>query len=903
MADYSGTFYLVNGYRADVSNWQMPSVPIYRLYNDTVATPYHYWTRDHGEYIRLGSVWKKEGIAFWTGSASNMPLYRLYNPYSYTHMYTTDKTEYDNLVKQGWQGEGVAFNVDAIGDWPVYRLYNKYSGEHMFTASTSERASLLNIGWTDEGEGFKCFGLPALDVTVDNWSGDLTARSGLFGYKDAQLFRLQKGDNDHYSLVSAYSNLAIGSMGNGQVGELRGAIDDRSQWSLEWISNATVDSKTVNVMRLVNASTGQALALGENEIGSAATLETSSDAWDQRWAMVPWQLFQNRGLYELRLTANTNLALDVNQLLTVDGTNVMVHPANGGNNQKFYLHDNGNGWSLRDISSGKMVDVAADNQSTGANVQIWSDNGSRAQRWRATQHGTTWVNGTQCAVVSLGAANATDHLMQAEANAFDANVTLGDAVTTTLNSWALLPTWATDDNVPVPSPPCLSTAVGRHEDGDRAYQDRFYPSWSCTDAWMSGANSYDFWWRIRYIGTYQQSYGSWGPWHEATSEFVSQDNVTWYAPGIDCSFDTTQYKACQVEMWVRVQGTEGAERVYGRFATSVRQSVVVPTVTISDTAGWSLEGLRIGYKSSYRGGTTYIYVTRIVDNDTGLTVFSGDASGSSGAWDDDGSVAAELSNWRVVGHNVTVYYQIGTELVSRWTWREWSATTKVSNNTGNKDIGRVTTEMGKGRTLVIRGVNLGTVKCYLTSVEGDDVQVVHASTNGGIATFVAEPPFVKCGYWLSYVTFSDGGDDWAVRTVNVGELDLNPCHAFDWTALDGSRHHLLLEVRKDKKLSEEHKIDPDYSEVQLQGRRNHTFRFSGSRAHQMDIEGAFVGEDTETPSDGINVMSTLNGFEMASHVHYRAPSGWDYDVAILSVQWEIMDEFTTVQVSMKEEST
>lgn len=120
--DYSGTYYLVNGYRQDAKNWAVPSKPVYRLYCDIQGEGFHYWTTDHGEYVRLGSAWHKEGIGFWTSSSADTPVYRLYNPNSSQHMYTTNKGEYDSVVAAGWRGEGVQFRVDSKGDWPVYRV-------------------------------------------------------------------------------------------------------------------------------------------------------------------------------------------------------------------------------------------------------------------------------------------------------------------------------------------------------------------------------------------------------------------------------------------------------------------------------------------------------------------------------------------------------------------------------------------------------------------------------------------------------------------------------------------------------------------------------------------------------------------------------------------------------------
>lgn len=903
MADYSGTYYLVNGYRSDTGKWAMPSTPVYRLYNDTVSTPYHYLTTDHGEYVRLGGTWAKEGVAFWTSASASTPVYRLYNQWTYMHMYTTSKSEYDGLVSGGWTGEGVAFNADASGDWPVYRLYNKWTGEHLFTASTSERDRCVSAGWSDDGTAFWCYGLPTLDVCVDLWQGDPYARTGLFGYRDSQLFRLSASGTG-YTLASAYSNMYVGASGT-DVRELSGAATDTSRWTVTALSTATVDGQSAEVVRLTNVATGKALALAGDAVGTSASVEAVGTSLDQQWALVPWRLFQSGGLYELRLVANTNLALDVNQAAPVDGTNVMVHPANGGNNQKFYLHDNGDGWSLRDISSGKMVDVAGGSISSGSNVQIYSDNSTRAQRWRITQHGTMRVGGTECAIVTLGAGNGTYCLMASEANAYDANVSLTGSTSTTHSSWALLPTWATDPHVPVPSEPCLSSAAGCHEGGDRAYQERLYPSWTCTDAWMVGKNSYQLQWCVRYLPLWSTEWGAWGATQTATSGFASDGNLTWYAPGIDTSYDQTRYKGCQVWLRVRVQGTDGAERIVGGWASATHGNYTVPTLTLRAEAGWSFEGLRIGYDSSYSGGVTYVYVTGLYD-ESGNRLFSGLASGDSGYRDSDGSIVVPWEQVaaynRILGHTLTVEYQVGNDVVPRWTWRTWTGTVKASDDTGTTDIGTVSTKPGAGRTLTITAKSLGSARCDVVTSGGDDVSCRGPYANGdGTVSFTAEPPFCSEGLEVNYMTCSADGDSWAVRSATVAALDLAPCHAFDWDGGGGTRCHVLLEVREGSPLSESHKLDPDMEDVALQGRREHSVTYAGSRKHSMNVEGAFLSGETET-GGGMDAVASLNALEGKGHVHYRSPSGWDYDVAITSVSYEISDLCTTVSVSMTEET-
>ena len=81
-------------------------------------------------------------------------LYRLYNPWTHEHLFTTDKAEYDTLVAAGWTGEGSAGMVAVNQGKAVYRLYNPYTGEHHYTTDENELAACVKAGWVNEGIQF-----------------------------------------------------------------------------------------------------------------------------------------------------------------------------------------------------------------------------------------------------------------------------------------------------------------------------------------------------------------------------------------------------------------------------------------------------------------------------------------------------------------------------------------------------------------------------------------------------------------------------------------------------------------------------------------------------------------------------------------------------------------------------
>jgi uncharacterized protein YjdB len=85
--------------------------------------------------------------------ASSISMYRLYNPNSGEHFYTSSASEKTTLVSAGWHYEGIGWTAPSVSSTPVYRLYNPNAGDHFYTSDASERDHLVSVGWNYEGIG------------------------------------------------------------------------------------------------------------------------------------------------------------------------------------------------------------------------------------------------------------------------------------------------------------------------------------------------------------------------------------------------------------------------------------------------------------------------------------------------------------------------------------------------------------------------------------------------------------------------------------------------------------------------------------------------------------------------------------------------------------------------------
>jgi hypothetical protein len=142
-------------------------LPRYRLYNPNIF--HHHYTTDANEYSVLGTLgWVQEGISchLYNGThqiegTQTVPYYRLYNPNSYEHHWTTDAHEYDVLGTIGWMQEGAdgyVFATQVTGSEPLYRLYNPNDGLHHWTMDANECRVLIGYGFIDEG--IACYVFP-----------------------------------------------------------------------------------------------------------------------------------------------------------------------------------------------------------------------------------------------------------------------------------------------------------------------------------------------------------------------------------------------------------------------------------------------------------------------------------------------------------------------------------------------------------------------------------------------------------------------------------------------------------------------------------------------------------------------------------------------------------------------
>ena len=171
---------ILDGALSVTVNYEMVT-PVYRLYNK--ITSEHLFTSDKTEYENFVAIgkedkdyWIGEGIA-WLAPSSGTTVQRLYNEglgaqgHS-SHYYTADAAEIESLKTQGWVVDNGGQEFSSGGTNPIWTCYNEALGSaHHYTSSLTEWEGLSAHGW--DLEVSKNGDNGAFQAVVDlNWSFD-----------------------------------------------------------------------------------------------------------------------------------------------------------------------------------------------------------------------------------------------------------------------------------------------------------------------------------------------------------------------------------------------------------------------------------------------------------------------------------------------------------------------------------------------------------------------------------------------------------------------------------------------------------------------------------------------------------------------------------------------------------
>ena len=146
------------------------TVPVYRLYGN--KTEDHLFTTSEREKEKVlniyGDRYIYEGEAFnvyQSQISGSLPVYRFFNNATGGHFYTIQEAEKDKILSQYphfiYEGKAFyAYTTQEEGTVPVYRFLNQVTGTHFYTPKESEKTKLMTLYsnvWTYEKVAFYAY--------------------------------------------------------------------------------------------------------------------------------------------------------------------------------------------------------------------------------------------------------------------------------------------------------------------------------------------------------------------------------------------------------------------------------------------------------------------------------------------------------------------------------------------------------------------------------------------------------------------------------------------------------------------------------------------------------------------------------------------------------------------------
>lgn len=148
----------------------------------------------------------------------------------------------------------------------------------------------------------------------------------------------------------------------------------------QWV--ARIDSNGIEFVSADDQDLSLDVKGGNFASSSNVQVYTSNDSAAQRFRLRSTSADVASGTYFIRMASRANSVLDVSGGSSADGANVQIWQNNDTGAQKWNFSRNGDGsYTIVNAASGKALDVKNAAASSGVNIQQWSRNGSAAQRW------------------------------------------------------------------------------------------------------------------------------------------------------------------------------------------------------------------------------------------------------------------------------------------------------------------------------------------------------------------------------------------------------------------------------------------------------------------------------------------------------------------------------------------
>lgn len=269
-------------------------------------------------------------------------------------------------LKSGTNLQIYAFNGTAAQQWMVEKV----------VLSVSQIANIA--------DGYYLFKSGDLCMEVTDASKDNQANVGLGTANEGehQIFKITNKRNNWYE---------VENLNSGKVLDVtNGSNADKTN-----LQQVDANGSMAQRFRFYSAGTGNYYL--KSQLGTMITADKENAniylgnavlSNEQKWQMkrvIPKgvEISVSNGNYRIFSSLANRMVLDISNGSRNNGANVQIWSDNGTMAQSFYISKESDGWySIKNNSSGKYLDVDNGNAASGTNLKQWQKNGSSAQKFK-----------------------------------------------------------------------------------------------------------------------------------------------------------------------------------------------------------------------------------------------------------------------------------------------------------------------------------------------------------------------------------------------------------------------------------------------------------------------------------------------------------------------------------------
>ena len=657
----------------------------------------------------------------------------------------------------------------------------------------------------------------------------------------------------------------------------------------------TVDSKSYPTYVIKSDGTSFAVDVtgGSSKPTTNIQLYGANGTDAQRFAFVPVAHFDVEGTYKIVPANDVANCLDVAGGSTASGANIQVYPNNDTSAQRWLLSKNADDSTITLINthSQKAIDDVGAGTKSGTNAQIYTINGTAAQKFLIEPNGyATYDNQTVQTyrlTVQAGSQLCLDVL--GNGHVMGTNVQFYTQNNTQAQQWALIPATAQSDDLPTPA--ALQSTDDNIGNGKTAANFSFSCNWlnyqmrvrfnTKTAAGWSGWSN----WKNAFDGIGGNA--GWGPAWQATLTYSknSDDAKTVSIPIPDeYRVNGSEITALRMQAELRSFGKEtfsqnGKKYDYAACSNAAACDVTYywkPTVKVA-SAKLCGTGLIIGYTSDLNDGGCDVTVG-----------YGGHTVTAIGRYGGSGEVEIPCDQLiEIPTGTVTCTAKIEHFISSDTT----TGQVAVTDSANRKTISMTQEETYYGTHLItLAGVSKNdTTHIYLVS-EGTPV-TAHIKTQDSTTVYEAVSPLKTKIHALVWV--KKAGGTWDDQTIVLKPIT---DHAYCWTFTGGG---CVLDFGTDRVgATQEDSVTRKAEDYEIISRDFHSYRLHRTRERTLTVTGAFV--------DGVPKHGTiewLNNLLAAGHATFRNGRGEILPVVVTGISKPINHNgWTEVKVTQYQES-